>query len=175
MMRRRLPWLAAGLVGSTIAATVIGSFEDALTAAAILASFIPVVMATAGNAGMQAASVSLQALARDSSRMRDLPARVLRELKGALLNGGSIGAAVGVIIVAASAVVPIDRAGWLALTVAASLVSVVALASFMGTAMPFVLKALGRDPAAATGIFILGSNDVFGVLIYFSVASILYL
>ncbi|MCA8880494.1 MAG: magnesium transporter [Rhodobacteraceae bacterium] len=175
MMRRRLPWLAAGLVGSTIAATVIGAFEDALTAAAILASFIPVVMATAGNAGMQAASVSLQALARDSSRMRDLPARVLRELKGALLNGGSIGAAVGVLIVAGSLVVPIDRPGWLALTVAASLVAVVTLASFMGTAMPFLLKALGRDPAAATGIFILGSNDVFGVLIYFSVASILYL
>ncbi len=175
ILRRRLPWLAAGLVGSTVAASVIGSFEDALTQAAILASFIPVVMATAGNAGMQAASVSLQAIAQETAELADLPGRVLRESLGALLNGGLIGLAVATIIILVSTVTGIDRPVWLALTVAVSLVSVVALASLMGTAMPFLLKAMGRDPAAATGIFILGSNDVFGVLIYFTVATLFYL
>ncbi|MEO1194505.1 MAG: hypothetical protein AAFY02_22390, partial [Pseudomonadota bacterium] len=63
ILRRRLPWLATGLIGSAVAAMVIGGFEETLAAAAILASFIPVVMATAGNAGMQAASVSLQEIA----------------------------------------------------------------------------------------------------------------
>lgn len=175
MLRRRLPWLAAGLVGSTVAATVIGSFEEALTQAAILASFIPVVMATAGNAGMQAASVSLQAIAQETAGLAELPGRVWREAIGALMNGGLIGLAVGVVILLVSTVTDIDRPAWLAATVALSLVAVVALASLMGTAMPFLLKALGRDPAAATGIFILGSNDVFGVLIYFTVATLLYL
>ena len=177
ILRRRLPWLATGLIGSAVAATVIGSFEDTLAAAAILASFIPVVMATAGNAGMQAASVSLQEIAsapEDESFAAALPGRVLRELSGALLNGGVLGSAVGLIVLVVSLFFPIDRSFWLGATVAISMTCVVLIASLMGTVMPFALRALGRDPAAATGIFILGSNDVFGVLIYFTLATLLY-
>ncbi|MEM8959729.1 MAG: magnesium transporter [Pseudomonadota bacterium] len=177
ILRRRLPWLATGLIGSAVAATVIGSFEDTLAAAAILASFIPVVMATAGNAGMQAASVSLQEIAsvpEDARFAAALPGRVMRELSGAFLNGGVLGSAVGLIVLAVSLVFPIDRSFWLGATVAISMTCVVLIASLMGTVMPFALRALGRDPAAATGIFILGANDVFGVLIYFTVATLLY-
>ncbi|MEM1361549.1 MAG: magnesium transporter [Pseudomonadota bacterium] len=177
IVKRRLPWLATGLIGSAVAATVIGSYETTLAQAAILASFIPIVMATAGNAGMQAASVSLQdiASAPEDTRFADgLPRRVFRELCGALLNGASLGGAVAVIVILVSLIFPIDRVLWLGLTVAVSMTTVILIASLMGTTMPFALRALGRDPAAATGIFILGSNDVFGVLIYFTVATLLY-
>jgi len=174
IVKRRLPWLATGLIGSAIAATVIGSFEETLAAAAILASFIPVVMATAGNAGMQAASVSLQAVVSDHAAPGGLSGRVLREVGGAVGNGVLLGGGVAIVILLVSLAAPIDRPAWLALTVALSILSVVTLASTVGSAMPFILRSLGRDPAAATGIFILGSNDVFGVLIYFTIATLLY-
>ena len=42
IIRSRVPWLAGGLVGAALAGAVVGSFEDQLKQAAILASFIPV-------------------------------------------------------------------------------------------------------------------------------------
>ncbi|MEL6210576.1 MAG: magnesium transporter, partial [Pseudomonadota bacterium] len=63
----------------------------------------------------------------------------------------------------------------LALTAATALVIVTALASTAGAAVPVILDRLGLDPAVATGIFITTSNDVFGVLTFFLVASWLYL
>ncbi|MCA8883321.1 MAG: magnesium transporter [Rhodobacteraceae bacterium] len=172
---RRLPWLMAGLIGAMIAAMVIGSFEEALTRAAILASFIPVVMATAGNAGMQASTVSIQAISSGAGLDGDFLARLGREVMGACLNGVLLGLGVSAVVLAVSVIYPIDRPLFLGLTVAIALFCVVLLAGTVGTAVPFLLKALKLDPAVATGIFILTANDVFGVLIFFCVAALLYL
>ena len=60
IVRGRLPWLLAGLIGASVAATVVGSYEDQLAEAAILAAFIPVTMSMAGNAGLQASAVAVQ-------------------------------------------------------------------------------------------------------------------
>jgi len=79
IVRGRLPWLLAGLIGATIAAFIIGSFEEELEKAAILAAFIPVVMSMAGNAGLQASGVSVQVLASGSMWPGDrLATRLLR-------------------------------------------------------------------------------------------------
>ncbi len=61
--RGRLPWLLLGLAGASLAALVILSFEASLAAASILAGFIPIVMATAGNAGIQSSAIAVQGLA----------------------------------------------------------------------------------------------------------------
>lgn len=175
IVMRRLPWLMAGLIGAMVAAMVIGSFEEALTRAAILASFIPVVMATAGNAGMQASTVSIQAIGSGARLDGDFLARLGREVMGACLNGLLLGIGVSAVVLAVSVVYPIDRPFFLGMTVALALFCVVLLAGTVGTAVPFLLKALKLDPAVATGIFILTANDVFGVLIFFCVAAILYL
>lgn len=175
IVTRRLPWLMAGLIGAMIAATVIGSFEDALTRAAILASFIPVVMATAGNAGMQASTVSIQAITSGATWTGDFFGRLTREVIGAALNGVLLGIGVSLVVMGVSFFYPIDRPLHLGLTVALALFCVVLLAGTVGTVVPFMLKALKLDPAVATGIFILTANDVFGVLIFFLVAAQLYL
>ncbi|MEM7179170.1 MAG: magnesium transporter [Pseudomonadota bacterium] len=175
IVRRRLPWLLGGLVGSTIAAFVIGSFEGALQQAAILASFIPIVMAMAGNAGIQSSTVTVHGLAAGTIWPGDTVSRVLREIPGAMMNGAAVGAVVSCLIFAATFVVEIPRPVHLGASVSLALIVVTTLASTVGAVIPVVLKYLKLDPAVATGIFITTSNDVFGVLTFFTIASLLYL
>ncbi|MEO1092290.1 MAG: magnesium transporter [Pseudomonadota bacterium] len=172
---RRLPWLAGGLIGSSIAALVVGSYEDALTEAAILATLIPIVMSLAGNAGIQASTVTVQAMSAGAFWAGDIGGRILREIGGAALNGGLIGLIVGIAIMALSFVVPIERAHLLALTAALTLIVVTVQASTIGSMIPVVLRRLGFDPAVATGVFITTSNDVVGVLVFFVIATAVYL
>lgn len=175
ILRRRLPWLLGGLGGAGFAAGVIGSFEDALAQAAVLASFIPVVMATAGNAGIQASTVSVQSLTSGVNWRGDFGGRILRELTGAALNGLSIGAITALMVLIVSLFIPLHAPTYLALTALCALTLVTTIAGTVGALIPFVLKSLKLDPAVATGIFITTTNDVFGVLIFFLVASALYL
>jgi magnesium transporter len=172
---RRLPWLSAGLVGAGTAAIVVGSYEDTLTEAAILATLIPVVMSLAGNAGIQASTVTVQAQTAGVLWLGDLPWRVLREIGGALLNGTIVGAIVTVAILALAQIADIDRPAALGVTAALTLVAVTVQASTIGALVPVALERLGADPAVATGVFITTTNDVMGVLIFFLIATTIYL
>ena len=175
IVRGRLPWLLAGLIGATIAAFVIGSFEDELEKAAILAAFIPVVMSMAGNSGLQASGVSVQVLASGTMWPGDrLASRMLRELAGALSNGAIAGIMLASLVMVMSGVFDIENAPRLALATSFSLMTVTTIAALVGASVPFGLNRFGIDPAAATGVFITTSNDVLGVLVYFTMADLFY-
>ncbi len=175
IVKGRLPWLIAGLLGATIAAFIVGSYEEELERAAIVAAFIPVVISLAGNAGLQASSVTVQALATGSIWARELDWRFLRELGGSLVNGVAAGGILAILIWVAAPYLEIERATHLAIAVSLSLLSVIVIAALVGTFVPMILKRVGVDPAAATGVFITTSNDVLGVLIYFVMANKLYI
>ena len=51
--RGRIAWLMLGLAGAYVSGLVIMGFDEALQVAPVLALFIPIVMSTAGNAGIQ--------------------------------------------------------------------------------------------------------------------------
>jgi len=172
---RRLAWLAVGLVGAGTAAVIVGAYEEALTDAAILASLIPIVMSLAGNAGIQAATVTVQAQTANSLWIGNLGGRILREVGGALLNGGLVGLLVAGVVVLIGPLVEIERAPALGLTAALTLTMVTLQAATVGSLVPVALDRLGFDPAVATGVFITTSNDVVGVLIFFLIATAIYL
>ncbi len=175
IVKGRLPWLLAGLVGATLAAMIVGSYEDELERAAIVAAFIPVVISLAGNAGLQASSVTVQALATGSIWARELDWRFFRELGGSVINGVIVGMILAAMIAIAAPVLEIEQALHLAMAVSISLITVIIIAALVGSFVPMLLKRLGIDPAAATGVFITTSNDVLGVLIYFVLANRLYI
>jgi len=175
IVRNRSPWLLAGFIGATIAALIIGSYEDELAKAAILAAFIPVVMSMAGNAGLQASVVSIQALAMGSDWPGDrLIFRFARELLGALLNGTIAGSILAALILLGSMFFDVEQLVRLALATSLSLLTVTSIAAIVGAFVPLALHRLGIDPAEATGVFITTSNDVVGVLVYFLMASAFY-
>ena len=175
IIRGRFPWLAGGLVGAALAGVVVGSFEDQLRQAAILASFIPVVMAMAGNAGIQASTVTVQGLAAGNLWIGDLGGRVVKELLGSLINGALIAVALGVLVVAASNFIAFEAPLRLAAASGLSVLLVTMIAATLGSTIPLVLNHFDIDPAVATGVFITTANDILGVLVYFTVASTIYL
>ena len=175
IIRARLPWLAGGLVGAALAGLVVGSFEHQLRQAAILASFIPVVMAMAGNAGIQASTVTVQGLAAGNLWIGDLGRRVVKELMGSLINGVLIAIALGLLVVLAAEFVAIEAPYRLATAAGLSVLLVTMIAATLGSTIPLVLNHFDIDPAVATGVFITTANDILGVLVYFTVASTIYL
>lgn len=175
IIRGRLPWLAGGLIGAVLAGAVVGSFEDQLKQAAILASFIPVVMAMAGNAGIQASTVTVQGLAAGNLWIGDLGRRVVKEFLGSLINGTLIAVALALLVVLIAEFVSIEAPIRLAIAAGLSVLLVTMIAATLGSTIPLVLNHFDIDPAVATGVFITTANDILGVLVYFMIASTIYL
>ena len=175
--RGRLIWLMIGLVGAMLSGLVIRGFEGALEAAAVLAMFIPIVMAMAGNAGIQSSAIAVQGLASGDLWSSDVPRRIGKELAVALLNGVALALALGVLVavLGASGFLGEAQTVRLALTAGLSLLIVIVLATVLGATIPLLLDRVGIDPALATGPFITTSNDIIGLAVFFTVASVLYL
>lgn len=175
IVRGRLPWLLGGLVGAGLAALVVGSFEEALQQAVILAGFIPIVMATAGNVGIQSSAIAVQGLAAGDLWDSDLLPRLTKELLVALINGLAAAAFVIVFVLILAQFAHIASPARLALTAGMSLLVVVVLAAVIGATVPLLLHRMGVDPALATGPFITTSNDILAVAVFFYAATRVYL
>lgn len=173
IVKGRLPWLIVGMFGAGLSGVVIGRFEHALEQAVVLAAFIPIVMAMAGNAGIQSSSIVVQGLASGQLWSSDVLRRLAKELSVALLNGFILAAILGLAVL----VLPIEGTyiPSLALTVSLSMLTVIVLATLIGTTVPLLLNKLNIDPALATGPFITTSNDIVGLTVYFLLASLIYL
>ena len=178
--RGRLPWLMVGLVGAGLSGFVIGGFEEALEEAVILAAFIPIMMATAGNVGIQSSAIIVQGLASGDLWSTDVMQRLGKETAVALING----IALSLVLAGAVLLLPLVSVGIaevvhdplsLALTAGLSLLAVIIIATVIGTTVPLFLHRGGIDPAIATGPFITTSNDIIGLSVYFLIATVIYL
>ncbi len=168
LSRARLPWLIIGIFGGLLGAKFIGFFEQDLIMLPAMAFFIPLITATGGNVGIQSSSIILQSLANKSLQDNDYFGRLLKVLLVAILNGLVIALLVFIFTVI------FDKNIQLAFVVSTSLFFVVLLASVMGTITPLVLDRLNINPALASGPFITTANDLLGLFVYFTTASLLY-
>lgn len=173
IIKGRLPWLLVGMFGAGLSGMVIGRFESVLEQAVVLAAFIPVVMAMAGNAGIQSSAIVVQGLASGEVWSSDVARRIGKELSVALLNGVVLALVLGVAVL----LLPIESSNILrlAITAALSMLTVIVLATIIGTTVPLLLHRFKIDPALATGPFITTSNDILGLAVYFLLATLIYL
>ncbi len=167
LTRARLPWLTIGMMGGVGAASIINSFQGAFIEYPILLAFIPLMQATAGNVGVQSSAIVVQGLANDSIKGA-IWNRLGKELLLGLVNGLAL--AIIFIFIGHFA---FNTSYLLSATVGIALVTVVVNAAVIGTFIPIFLNKRGIDPAIATGPFITTSNDVLGILIYFSIAKVI--
>lgn len=165
--KARLPWLLVGMMGGILAAKFISFFEGDLKIIPAMAAFIPIIGSTGGNVGIQTSSIILQGLADKTGLDTSLGQRLIRMFAVAFINGIIISAIVfGFNML-------IGNELQLALVVSIALMSVVFLASFMGTLTPILLEKIGINPAVASGPFITTANDLIGYGVYFGLAHLL--
>jgi magnesium transporter len=164
LTRARLPWLVLALLGGFITVRVLGLFEGAMDQHGKLFFFTPLIAAMAGNVGVQSSAIIVQGLANNTLSGSTFK-RLIKEISLSLLNGLILGA---ILFVGSHFLLDVDAIEGVIVTV--SLVSVIIIASLIGTFVPLLLDRFGIDPALATGPFITTSNDICGILIYFSIA-----
>jgi magnesium transporter len=167
LTKARLPWLILALFGGFVSVSILGGFEEAMLQYPILFFFTPLIAAMAGNVGVQSSAIIVQGLANDSLR-GSLWNRLLKEVSQSLLNGFVLAA-----LLMSAGMFFLGFELKVGLTVAVSLISVIIIASIIGTFVPIILDKRGIDPALATGPFITTSNDILGILIYFTIAKLI--
>jgi len=168
LTRARLPWLLIGLMGGILGAVVIKSFEYELGQFPVLAFFIPLIAAMAGNVGVQSSAIIVQGLANNSLSYGSTFSKILKEVGVALINGAVLSGLIFIYNVA------FGEAWELCFTVSLSLFVVIIFAGVFGTLIPLLLDKYKIDPALATGPFITTINDVVGLLLYFTIGWLIY-
>ena len=181
MLKKRGGWLSVLLVGEMLTTTAMTYFQTELEKAMVLALFVPLIISSGGNSGSQATSLIIRALAVREITLADWWRVAGRELRSGILLGlmlgcigfgriilwetlhtfGIIGTSYGVHYLL------------VALTVSGSLVGVVLFGSLTGSMLPFLLRRLGFDPATASAPFVATLVDVSGIVIYFTLASLI--
>ncbi|MDR6968942.1 magnesium transporter [Flavobacterium arsenatis] len=167
LTKARLPWLVLALLGGFISVTLLEGFQDAMAIYKELFFFTPLIAAMAGNVGVQSSAIIVQGLANNTIT-GSLWNRLVKEVSLSLLNGFILGT---ILLLGSHLLLGVSYE--IGLTVTISLMSVIIIASLIGTFIPLMLDKFGIDPALATGPFITTSNDICGILIYFSIAKLI--
>ncbi|MDM1397074.1 magnesium transporter [Myroides odoratimimus] len=167
LTRARLPWLILAMIGGFVAVNVSRSFEGAMEKFGVLFFFTPLIAAMAGNVGVQSSAIIVQGLANNSIT-GSIWKRLGKEVTLSLLNGFLLAI---LMMLGSHFLLGVDYI--IGITVSIALISVIIIASLIGTFVPILLNKYGIDPALATGPFITTSNDIFGILIYFSIAKVI--
>lgn len=167
LTKARLPWLVLALLGGFITVRVLGLFEGAMAEHGNLFFFTPLIAAMAGNVGVQSSAIIVQGLA-NNTLSGSLFSRLIKEISLSLLNGIILAT---ILFIGSHFLLNVEFI--IGIIVTTALVSVIIIASLIGTFIPLLLNKFGIDPALATGPFITTSNDICGILIYFSIAKLI--
>ncbi|OSP54035.1 magnesium transporter [Pseudoruegeria sp. SK021] len=164
-VRARLPWLAVNLLTAILASIVISGFEEAISMVVALAVLMPIVASMGGNAGTQALTVAVRALATRDLTGSNMARVIRREALVGLANGVFFAIVMGLISAVWFASFTL---GWV---IAVAMVINLLVAGLAGILIPVVLDRLKLDPALASGTFVTTVTDVVGFFAFLGLAS----
>jgi len=175
MYIKRVGWLVVLFLGTIVSTRAMAAYEDAMEKVIVLSTFVPLIMASGGNTGSQAATMVTRAMALGELRLRDVFAVFRREL----VVGSELGLTLGslsLLIVTAYhflGLLSSNTAGFipLACTISLSVFLMVLFGSLLGSMLPFLLKACRVDPASASAPFVTTIIDATSIVVYFTIAS----
>ncbi|HJK92296.1 MAG TPA: magnesium transporter [Polyangiaceae bacterium LLY-WYZ-15_(1-7)] len=167
---KRGAWLIVLFLGQLLTATVMEQNQSTLRATMELAVFIPLIIASGGNAGSQSSTLIIRAMAVGEAQPGDWLKVFGREMV--------IGLALGLIL----GLMGFGR-GWFAgetvdatalgIAVGMSILAIVTLSTIIGSLLPMLIQRAGLDPAVSSTPFIASVVDVLGLIVYFSVAQVI--
>lgn len=175
LMRKRISWLVILFLGEMLTASAMGYFQDEIAKAVVLALFIPLIISSGGNAGAQASTLIIRAMALSEVTTKDWWKIMRREVLSGLFLGVSLGI-IGFFRISIWGIYfNFYGAHWLliAFTLFFTLIGVVLWGTLSGSMLPIMLKKLKFDPAVASAPFVATLVDVTGLIIYFSIALII--
>ncbi len=175
LVKKRAGWLVVLFLGELLTASAMGHYDDEIAKAVVLALFVPLIISSGGNSGSQAASLIIRAMALKELQLRDWWYVMKKEFVSGLLLGGILGL-LGFIRIVIWQEAGIYDYGpywlWVALSVSTSLLFIVLWGTLSGSLIPFLLRKMKLDPAAASAPFVATLVDVTGLIIYFSVSAL---
>lgn len=171
--KARIPWLLLLMVSATFTSLILSKYEEGLshllTTGAVLYSFVPMLMDTAGNAGSQSSVTIVRALALGDVEFKDIFKVIWKELRAAMLLGLAVSA------VCFAKLMLVDRlyndVTWAVAGIVSGVLFVtIVLAKFVGCVLPLVAKKCKLDPAVVASPFITTIVDALSLIIYCSAA-----
>lgn len=175
--RLRLPWLLICLAGTFVSGSVIHSYGATLQEMILLMVFVPAITATAGNSGLQTATMTIRALATGYIERVGARTEILRQLKATLIVALVCGLVAALVASVWSHLTPGTVASshsWLlGGIIGGSMFAAICLSATLGVLVPMLFRHIGIDPAVASGPLITTTSDIFSLLVYLGVASAL--
>jgi magnesium transporter len=163
----RFRWLFVNLLTAILAAVVISFFEATIEQIVALAVLMPIVAGMGGNAGTQALTVAVRALATKEISSTNAWRVIGKETAVGLLNGIVFALVIGT--VAALWFHDIKLGG----VIGAAMVTNLVVAGFFGAGIPIILDRMGTDPAVSSAVFLTTMTDVIGFFVFLGLASII--
>lgn len=174
MYTKRIVWLTILLFASIISTFILSKAEETISLVAILTVFMPMITASAGNAGSQTTALLIRGLSLGTIKVKDFFKALRKEVTVGVMVGGSLAVvcygllwlekAVGIIEV-------VSNAHEIFLAVSCSLMLVVIVSKTIATTLPILAKLCKLDPAVMAGPLVTTLADALSILIYFTIAN----
>jgi magnesium transporter len=169
IVQSRLPWLLINLVTEVVAVIVIEPFQPMIAKIVVLVMLLPIVSSLGGNAGTQALTVAVRAIASKELNAANAARIIFRELVVGLLNGAAVGFVLG-------AGLFVWMRDWkLSLVVFLAIIANLFVAALGGILAPIALDRFGRDPAVSSSVVVTFMTDFFGFLALLGIAALILL
>ena len=167
MARQRIMWLIVLMISATFTGRIIKNYEEVLQSVVVLASFIPMLMDTGGNAGAQSSTTVIRALSLGDVETKDI-FKILRKEFFTSTIVAIVLAAINYLRLITLTKISLD----VALVVSVTLILVVIISKVIGAFLPVIAKIFKLDPAIMAGPLITTILDALTLTIYFKFATI---
>ncbi len=165
--KARLQWLFINLVALCCAAFIISLYKETIEQIVALAVLMPIVAALGGNVGNQAVTVTVRKLALGQINWKNALPVIKQEIMIGIMNGIIMGAVVAMITL-----IWFDQPQ-LGLVIAIAIMINLAVAGFIGSMIPLLIKKFGGDPAIASPLFLTTATDAMGFFVFLALAEII--
>jgi magnesium transporter len=175
--RKRIIWIASLAAVGVVSGIIVHSYENALQQLIILALYMPMMADTGGNAGSQAATVVVRAIALGQISVKNWFRIIFKEMQVSLLLAICLGALAfaKVLFLSWETDIPAKyNLTMIAFVISLALSIQVVTSTLIGAGLPLLVRRLGGDPAVAASPAITTVVDITGLLIYFGLATIFF-